>query len=177
MTRLKVVAEKITIPPDVAAIFAETIALFALHVYVNSAGIRYVPLPTEREPLLIEAHPRGTMRPRRCCASCTLSGAAALRAIRSRRACERMARASSPITSASIQSPSVLSACRRTSTCVSAASAAGARVKSGHISTATNSSSRGLRASSAAMHAMAGWSTYAASAGTMRVRIRSYDSR
>ena len=47
------------------------------------------------------------MRPRRCCASCTSSGAAALRAIRSRRACERMARASSPITSASIHSPSV----------------------------------------------------------------------
>lgn len=30
-----------------------------MHVYVNSAGIRYVPLPTEREPLLIEAHPEG----------------------------------------------------------------------------------------------------------------------
>ena len=59
VTRLKVVAEKIAIPPDVAAIFAEAIALFALHVYVNSAGIRYVPLPTEREPLLIEAHPEG----------------------------------------------------------------------------------------------------------------------
>ena len=59
VTRLKVVAEKIAIPPDVAAIFAETIALFALHVYANSAGIRYVPLPTEREPLLIEAHPEG----------------------------------------------------------------------------------------------------------------------
>jgi hypothetical protein len=59
VARLKVVAEKITIPPDVAAIFAETIALFALHVYVNSAGIRYVPPPVAREPLLIEPHPDG----------------------------------------------------------------------------------------------------------------------
>jgi hypothetical protein len=59
VARLKFVAEKVTIPPDVAAIFAETIALFALHVYVNSAGIRYVPPPIEREPLLIEPHPEG----------------------------------------------------------------------------------------------------------------------
>lgn len=59
VARLRVVAEKITIPPNLAAIFAETIALFALHVYVNSAGIRYVPPPIERERLLIEAHPDG----------------------------------------------------------------------------------------------------------------------
>jgi hypothetical protein len=59
VARLRVIAERVTIPPDVAAVFAETLALFALHVYVNSAGLRYVPLPVEREPVLIEAHAEG----------------------------------------------------------------------------------------------------------------------
>ena len=47
------------VPPDVAAVFAETVSLFALHLYVNSAGIRYVPIPAARECVLIETHAEG----------------------------------------------------------------------------------------------------------------------
>ena len=59
VARVTVAAEGISVPRDVAAIFAETISLFALHQYVNSAGLRYVPVPAPREVLLIETHPDG----------------------------------------------------------------------------------------------------------------------
>jgi hypothetical protein len=56
VARLTIAAEEAAVPPDAAAVFADTIAVFALHVYVNSAGIRYVPLPAPREVLLMETH-------------------------------------------------------------------------------------------------------------------------
>jgi hypothetical protein len=59
VARVAVAAEEIAIPPEVAAIFAETISLFALHVFVNSAGVRYVPVPVPHEVLLVEAHAEG----------------------------------------------------------------------------------------------------------------------
>jgi hypothetical protein len=59
VARVAVAAEEIDIPPEVAAIFAETISLFALNVFVNSAGVRYVPLPAPREVLLLETHADG----------------------------------------------------------------------------------------------------------------------
>jgi hypothetical protein len=52
-------ADEVDVPRDVAALFAETLSLFALHLYVNSAGSRYVPVPTSREPLLVETHAEG----------------------------------------------------------------------------------------------------------------------
>jgi hypothetical protein len=59
VARLTAAAAKIALPPEVAAIFADTFALFALHVFINSAGIRYVPIPAERESLLIESRAEG----------------------------------------------------------------------------------------------------------------------
>jgi hypothetical protein len=59
VARLTVAAEGIDVPPDLAAAFVETISLFALHLFVNSAGLRYVPLPAEREVVLVEAHAEG----------------------------------------------------------------------------------------------------------------------
>jgi hypothetical protein len=56
VARVTIAAEEAAVPSDVAAVFAETIAVFALHVYVNSAGIRYVPVPAPREVLLAELH-------------------------------------------------------------------------------------------------------------------------
>ena len=53
------VAAEVDVPRDVAGVFAETISLFALHLYVNSAGVRYVPLSTPREVLLVEPHAEG----------------------------------------------------------------------------------------------------------------------
>jgi hypothetical protein len=59
VARLTLAVEGINVPPDLAATFAETISLFALHLFVNSAGLRYVPLPTQREIVLVEAHAEG----------------------------------------------------------------------------------------------------------------------
>jgi len=47
------------VPADVAAVFAETVSLFALHLYVNSAGVRYVPIPAPRESALVETYAEG----------------------------------------------------------------------------------------------------------------------
>jgi hypothetical protein len=63
VARLTLVAGEVDVPRDVAELFAETLPLFALHLYVNSAGIRYVPVPTSREPLLLETHPEGDEAP------------------------------------------------------------------------------------------------------------------
>jgi len=49
VARVSVAADETTVPPEVAAVFAETVSLFALHLYVNSAGLRYVPLAAPRE--------------------------------------------------------------------------------------------------------------------------------
>ena len=42
-----------------ADVLAETVSLFALHVFINSAGIRYLPMLSEREFVLLEAHAEG----------------------------------------------------------------------------------------------------------------------
>src|SRR5262249_58368314 len=44
---------------EVADAAAETISLFATQVYINSAGLRYVPLPIDTEPCLIEGFAEG----------------------------------------------------------------------------------------------------------------------
>jgi hypothetical protein len=44
---------------ELAETAAETISLFATQVFVNSAGVRYVPLPVDTEPCLIEGFPEG----------------------------------------------------------------------------------------------------------------------
>lgn len=59
VARMAVAARELAVPGDVAAIFAETISLFALHQFVNSAGVRYVPIPSHREAMLIETHAEG----------------------------------------------------------------------------------------------------------------------
>jgi hypothetical protein len=59
IARVAAAAERLDVPPEVAQIFAESISLFALHVFVNSAGVRYVPLPVPREALFIENHADG----------------------------------------------------------------------------------------------------------------------
>ena len=46
-----------------AEVMAETVSLFALHLYVNSAGIRYLPLLLEREFVLLETHAEGDDAP------------------------------------------------------------------------------------------------------------------
>jgi len=59
VARVTLAAEEAAIPPEVAAVFAETISLFALHQYVNSAGLRYVPVPAPKEVVLVERHADG----------------------------------------------------------------------------------------------------------------------
>src|SRR5262245_44839645 len=44
------------IDDSTADVAAETVSLFALHVFINSAGIRYLPLLSEREFVLLETH-------------------------------------------------------------------------------------------------------------------------
>ena len=125
-------------PSDIAAIFAETVSLMALHLYVNSAGVRFDAGPhTARSG----AH-RGPCRGRR-----DADGAAAELGLDHRRglladdlrSIAAPAPASSGTTSASIRSRSGSCACLRTSTCASAASAAGVRCPSGRTSTAIRS--------------------------------------
>src|SRR5678815_2886899 len=59
IARLSIAAGEIAVPAGVVAVFAETISLFALHLYVNSAGVRYVPIPAPRETVLVETHAEG----------------------------------------------------------------------------------------------------------------------
>ena len=59
VARVAAASQEIDVPPDVKAVFAETISLFALHLFVNSAGLRYVPPPIPREILLVETHAEG----------------------------------------------------------------------------------------------------------------------
>jgi hypothetical protein len=46
-----------------ADVLAETVSLFALHLFVNSAGIRYLPMLSEREFVLLETHAEGDDAP------------------------------------------------------------------------------------------------------------------
>jgi hypothetical protein len=46
-----------------ADVLAETVSLFALHLFVNSAGIRYLPMLSEREFVLLETHAEGEEAP------------------------------------------------------------------------------------------------------------------
>ncbi len=48
VARLTLAAGEVDVPRDLAALFAETLSLFALHLYVNSAGIRYIRFPRRR---------------------------------------------------------------------------------------------------------------------------------
>jgi hypothetical protein len=48
---------------DTAEVMAETVSLFALHLFVNSAGIRYLPMLSPREFVLLETHPEGDDTP------------------------------------------------------------------------------------------------------------------
>jgi len=50
-----------------ADVMAETISLFALHLFVNSAGVRYVPLLADREFVLLETHAEGDDTPSGLC--------------------------------------------------------------------------------------------------------------
>src|SRR5262249_13144943 len=45
--------------PEFAETAAETVSLFATQVFINSAGLRYVPLPVDTESCLIEGFPEG----------------------------------------------------------------------------------------------------------------------
>ncbi len=59
IARVTIAAEEVNVPSELLAVFAETLSLFALHQFVNSAGVRYVPVPAARETLLVESHADG----------------------------------------------------------------------------------------------------------------------
>jgi len=59
VARVTLAAEEVSVPKELASLLGETVSLFALNLYVNSAGLRYVPLPATREMLLVETHPDG----------------------------------------------------------------------------------------------------------------------
>jgi hypothetical protein len=59
LTQLRALAKEHMASPELAETAAETVSLFATQVFVNSAGLRYVPLPVDTEPCLIEGFPEG----------------------------------------------------------------------------------------------------------------------
>jgi hypothetical protein len=59
VTQLRAVAREHMSSRELAETAAETISLFATQVFVNSAGLRYVPLPIDKESCLIEGFPEG----------------------------------------------------------------------------------------------------------------------
>src|SRR5262249_33350179 len=59
VTQLRALARERIADRELAETAAETISLFATQVYVNSAGLRYVPLPVDTEPCLIEGFAEG----------------------------------------------------------------------------------------------------------------------
>lgn len=59
VTQLRAVAREHISSRELAETAAETISLFATQVFVNSAGLRYVPLPIDKETCLIEGFPEG----------------------------------------------------------------------------------------------------------------------
>src|SRR5262249_37656652 len=48
---------------SIADVLAETVSLFALHLFVNSAGVRYLPMLSDREFVLLETHAEGDDTP------------------------------------------------------------------------------------------------------------------
>jgi hypothetical protein len=62
IAQLTLATEGVGLAHDAAETFAGNFALLALHLTVNSAGLRYLPLATPREPVLIESHPEGDER-------------------------------------------------------------------------------------------------------------------
>ena len=59
VTQLRALAKEHMKSPEFAETAAETISLFATQVFVNSVGVRYVPLPVDTEPCLVEGFPEG----------------------------------------------------------------------------------------------------------------------
>jgi hypothetical protein len=59
VTQLRALAKEHMSSPEFAETAAETISLFATQIFVNSAGLRYVPLPIDTEPCLVEGFPEG----------------------------------------------------------------------------------------------------------------------
>ena len=59
IAQLTLATENVGLAHDAAESLAGNLGLLALHLTVNSAGLRYVPLSTPREPVLIEGHPEG----------------------------------------------------------------------------------------------------------------------
>jgi hypothetical protein len=59
VTQLRALAAEHMSHPETADTAAETVSLFATQVFVNSAGLRYVPLPADTEPCLVESAPEG----------------------------------------------------------------------------------------------------------------------
>ena len=59
VTQLRTLAKEHMDSPELAETAAETVSLFATQVFINSAGLRYVPLPVDSEWCLIEGFPEG----------------------------------------------------------------------------------------------------------------------
>ena len=59
VTQLRSLARERISSRELADTAAETISLFATQVYINSAGLRYVPVPVDTEPCLIESFAEG----------------------------------------------------------------------------------------------------------------------
>jgi hypothetical protein len=61
VAQIALATERAGLPREAAESLAGNLSLLALHLTVNSSGLRYVPLPA-REPVLIEGHPEGDER-------------------------------------------------------------------------------------------------------------------
>ena len=59
VTHLRTLAKEHLSSPELAETAAETVALFATQVFINSGGLRYVPIPVDTESCLIESFPEG----------------------------------------------------------------------------------------------------------------------
>ncbi len=59
VTQLRALAKEHMPSPDFAETAADTVSLFATQIFINSAGLRYVPLPVDTEPCLVEGFPEG----------------------------------------------------------------------------------------------------------------------
>ncbi len=62
IAQITLATEGVGLPREAAETLAGNLSLLALHLTVNSAGLRYVPLSAPREPVLIESHPEGDER-------------------------------------------------------------------------------------------------------------------
>ena len=59
VTQLRALAKEHMHAPEFAETAADTVSLFATQIFINSAGLRYVPLPVDTEPCLVEGFPEG----------------------------------------------------------------------------------------------------------------------